>query len=68
MFQPHTAIDAGAFSGCAGLKQIRLPMDCEIDNTAFEGRSASLVIFAKSGGTTQQWAEGKGIFFVEFDD
>ena len=73
MFQPHTAIDAGAFKGCTGLKQIRLPKDCTINDTAFDdtamyGRSALLVIFAEEGGTTQQWAEGKGIFFVEFDD
>ena len=72
MFQPHTAIDAGAFKGCTGLKQIRLPMDCTINDTAFDdtamyGRSALLVIFAEEGGTTQQWAKDHHVCFVEYD-
>ena len=46
------SIASGAFAGCAGLRQIRLPKECLIDGDAFEG-CGSLVIYAEEGGETE---------------
>ena len=52
-----TAIGAGAFSGCTGLKQIRLAMDCEIDEQAFDNRE--IVVFAPACGKTEIFCNGR---------
>lgn len=44
------SIGPGAFRNCANLKQVRLPADCEISDTAFEGCSG-LFLFVPKGGT-----------------
>ena len=45
-----TSIGANAFKN-SGLTQIRLPQNCAIDATAFEG-CATVYVFAPAGGTT----------------
>ena len=57
-----TEIKAEAFKNCLKLRKIRLPKDCEIDDTAFDG--CNLVIYAPTGGTTQTWAEENRIIFI----
>ncbi len=57
-------IDAYAFGDCANLKRIRLPQDCEIDDTAFDGCEALRMVFAPGGGTTAAWCASHGINFV----
>ena len=58
-----TAIGANAFNGCTGLTKIRLPKDCTIASSAFDD-TALQTIFAPAGGTTEEWADEKGIEFV----
>ena len=43
--------------GCTGLTQIRLPKDCTIDATAFDG-CGTVYIFAPAGGDTEASCEG----------
>ncbi len=62
-----TEIKAGAFRDCQSLRKILLPKDCKIDDTAFEGCSADLVICAPAGGTTQAWTEKHGMLFLAED-
>jgi len=59
-------IGAGAFSGCTGLRQIRLPKDCGIDETAFDG-CGTVYVFAPAGGTAQAFcaAAGNCVFVAE---
>ena len=59
-----TRIDANAFKGCTGLTQIRLPKNCTIDGTAFSGCTNLIAIYAPAGGTTETWANGRGIPFA----
>ncbi len=59
------SIGAKAFKDCTGLKQIRLPQDCQIDSTAFSGCN-EVCIFAPAGGDTQNWCSGQSnVVFVE---
>ena len=53
-----TSISAEAFRDCAGLTQIRLPQNCQIDSTTFNG-CGIVYIFAPAGGDTQTWCEGR---------
>jgi hypothetical protein len=63
-----TAIGAGAFKDCAKLTQIRLPKNCELDDTIFDG-CGKVYVFAPAGGTTESWCEGKdNIVFVGMDN
>ncbi len=57
-------VDACAFRDCANLKRIRLPQNCEIDDTAFTGCEALRMVFAPSGGTTAAWCAGHDVNFV----
>ena len=59
-----TAIGANAFKSCTGLTQIRLPKNCAIDDTAFSGCTSLIAVYAPAGGTTESWANGRGIEFV----
>lgn len=52
-----------AFKGCAQLEKLRLPKDCAIDETAFDGCKA-LAIYAPAGGTVEDFCEAQGISFV----
>ena len=69
---PLTAVDAsgcsflgeGAFRGCVALTRIRLPGSCQIAESAFEGCSDQLIIYAPTGGTTEQWAVAHGFRFA----
>ena len=59
------SIGADAFRGCTGLVQIRLPQNCQIDSSAFDG-CGTVYVFAPAGGTTESWCDGRtGIVFVE---
>ncbi len=60
-----TAIGDYAFRNCAELTQIRLPKDCDISDTAFEGCEGLEWIFSLPGGSTEAWAEAHGIPFVQ---
>ncbi len=51
-----TSIGAGAFADSA-IQQIRLPQNCQIDPTAFDGCENLMIIIVPSGGTSQTWAE-----------
>lgn len=44
---------------------IRLPKNCTIDGTAFSGCTSLIAIYAPAGGTTETWANGNGIPFIE---
>ena len=57
-------IDAYAFGDCTNLKRIRLPQDCEIDDTAFAGCEALRMVFAPGGGTTAAWCASHDVNFV----
>ena len=59
-----TSVGAGAFRGCTGLTRIRLSKNCSIDDTAFDGCSSLTEICSPAGGTTEDWANKKGIPFV----
>lgn len=59
-----TGIGANAFKNCAGLTQIRLPQNCVIDDTAFDGCTDLIAVFAPAGGTTAAWCAGHNITFA----
>lgn len=46
------SIGAEAFRDCAGLTQIRLPQDCQIDGTAFAG-CGTVYVFAPANGSAE---------------
>ena len=63
-----TAIGAGSFKDCANLTQIRIPKNCELDDTIFDG-CGKVYVFAPAGGTTESWCRGKdNIVFVSMDN
>ena len=51
-----TAIGENAFRNCGGLRRIRLPKNCAIDETAFAG-CGTIYVFAPAGGTTQAFCQ-----------
>ncbi len=51
-----TVIKAGAFKNCTGLRQIRLPQNCAIDETAFDG-CGTVCILAPAGGSAQEYCQ-----------
>ena len=55
-------IGAEAFKGCESLVKIRLPKDCQIDDSAFGGCSM-LSVIAPAGGTTETWAHSMNLPF-----
>ena len=58
------SIGAKAFRDCANLKQIRLPQNCAIDATAFEG-CGTVCVFAPAGGTTETGCNAiAGLIFI----
>jgi hypothetical protein len=59
-------IGANAFKGCTGLKQIRLPENCSIADSAFAGCSQLIAIYGPAGGTAQGWALMHKIPFVPY--
>jgi hypothetical protein len=59
-----TSIGANAFKDCTGLRQIRLPKNCAIDDSAFDSCTGLISIFAPAGGTTKTWADKNKIPFV----
>lgn len=59
-----TSVGANAFKDCTGLRQIRLPKNCAIDDSAFDGCTGPISIFAPAGGTTKTWADKNKIPFV----
>ena len=66
VYVPDTVetIGANAFKDCELLWKIRLPQNCEIDETAFDGCTAFLV-YAPAGGTVEKFcAEQESIIFV----
>ena len=66
VYVPDTVevIGANAFKDCELLWKIRLPKDCEIDETAFDGCTAFLV-YAPAGGSVEKFcAEQESIIFV----
>ena len=59
-----TAIGKGAFRD-SGIRQIRLPRDCQIDADAFDGCS-EVYVFAPVGGTTEAFCSShRKVTFVE---
>ena len=65
VYVPETVerIEANAFRDCAQLEKIRLPRDCEIDDTAFDG-CKNLLVYAPAGGTTDEFCDAQGILFI----
>ena len=65
VYVPETVerIEANAFRDCAQLEKLRLPRDCEIDDTAFDG-CKNLLVYAPAGGTTDEFCDAQGILFV----
>jgi hypothetical protein len=57
------SIGKNAFVGCTGLKQVRLPKNCAIDDEAFD-EEIFVQIFAPAGGTTEAWCRRMGLMFV----
>ncbi len=51
-----TTIGAGAFKDCTGLRQIQLPQNCQIDDTAFEGCN-NVYLLAPANGSTQEYCQ-----------
>ena len=51
-----SSIGANAFGNCLYLRQIRLPQNCAVDSTAFDGCDSLSAIFAPAGGTAEAWA------------
>ena len=62
-----TTIGEYAFGDCGELQKIRLPKNCTIDRTAFNGCYQQVVIYAPAGGTTEAWAEEYGVAFVPME-
>ena len=62
-----TEIGDDAFRNCTTLRQVRLPKDCEISDSAFDGCDSRLVAYGTAGGTSQDWAIRHGIPFIEYD-
>ncbi len=59
-----TAIGKGAFRD-SGIRQIRLPRDCQIDADAFDG-CGEVYVFAPAGGTTEAFCSShRKVTFVE---
>ena len=54
-----TSIGPDAFKGCTGLKQIKLPGICQIDDTAFYGLER-VYVFAPKGGSTEEYCNDPG--------
>ncbi len=52
-----TYIGNEAFKNCKSLTQIRLPKNCTISTSAFEGCTGLTAIFAQAGGTTESWCQ-----------
>ena len=60
--------DADSPAENAKLTQIRLPKNCELDDTIFDG-CGKVYVFAPAGGTTESWCQGKdNIVFVGMDN
>ncbi len=58
-------VEALAFAGCAELRFIEIPLSVEfIDETAFDGCPADLVIVTTEGSFAHAFAQEKGIAFV----
>ena len=57
------SIGKNAFVGCTGLKQVRLPKNCAINDEAFD-EEIFVQIFAPAGGTTEAWCRRMGLMFV----
>ncbi len=57
-------IEAYAFRNCTNLKKIRLPNDCEIDDTAFYGCTNLIAIYTSGSGTTKDWAKENGFGYM----
>jgi len=58
-------VEALAFAGCAELRFVEIPLSVEfIDDTAFEGCPADLVIVTTEGSFAHAFAQEKGIAFV----
>ena len=64
VYVPDTCavIGARAFRACTELERIRLPQNCLIADTAFDGCTFPLLVFAPAGGTTQTWCAGRSDF------
>ena len=58
-----TVIGANAFKDCTQLEKIRLPQDCEIDDTIFNG-CKDPAVYAPAGGSTEKWCKAQGISFL----
>ena len=61
------SIGADAFLNCKNLTQIRLPKDCTIDPTAFNGCD-TVYVFAPKGGSTEVFCDNNAgnCIFVEY--
>ncbi len=59
-----TFIGAKAFKDCTGLRLIRLPKNCAIDDSAFNGCTGLIAIYGPTGGTTKTWADRNNIPFA----
>ena len=62
-----TAIGEYAFGDCIRLQRIRLPKNCTIDQTAFNGCKRRVMIIAPAGGTTEAWAAENSFIFVRME-
>lgn len=51
-----TAIGTDAFKDCTGLRRIRLPQNCQIESTAFDG-CGTVYVFAPANGLTQEYCQ-----------
>ena len=58
-----TVIGANAFKDCTQLEKVRLPQDCEIDDTVFNG-CKDPAVYAPAGGSTEKWCKAQGISFL----
>ena len=62
-----TSIGANAFRDCTELKQIRLPMDCAIEDAAFDDQT--IYVFAPAGGDTEAYCDDhENLIFVEEEE
>lgn len=51
-----TRIGEGAFRNCKQLREVWLPKDCEVAESAFEGCDALTAVYAPAGGAAEVFA------------
>lgn len=66
VYIPDGCEDIGeyAFKNSKALRQIRLPENCRVARTAFEGCTSLIAVYAPAGGTVESWCREAGIPFA----